>query len=67
MDDLVTFLCRYQKERWVTDSINYIEITETTNELHISYNTVFFSGCSDLDMEDDDYISYQVYNKFRIL
>lgn len=55
-DDLVDFLCRYQKERWIAESINYIEITENPNELHISYNINFFSGCKDLDKDDDDYI-----------
>ncbi|PXW13611.1 hypothetical protein C8D70_10814 [Chryseobacterium sp. CBTAP 102] len=55
-EDLVTFLSRYQKERWVADSIDYIEITENPNELHIDYTIKFFSGCRDLDAEDGDFI-----------
>jgi len=55
-EDLVTFLCRYQKERWVADSINDIEIKEKPNELHIDYTIKFFSGCRDLDEENDDFI-----------
>jgi hypothetical protein len=55
-EDLVTFLCRYQKERWVADSINDIEIKENPNELHIDYTIKFFSGCRDLDEENDDFI-----------
>lgn len=55
-EDLVTFLCRYQKERWVADSIDDIEITENPNELLINFTIKFFSGCRDLDAESDDYI-----------
>lgn len=55
-EDLVAFLCRYQKERWVADSIDYIEITENPNELHINYTIKFFSGCRDLDAENEDFI-----------
>lgn len=55
-EDLVTFLCRYQKERWVADSIDDIEITENPNELHINFTIKFFSGCRDLDAESDDFI-----------
>lgn len=55
-EDLVTFLCRYQKERWVADSIDDIEITEHPNELHINFTIKFFSGCRDLDAESDDFI-----------
>ena len=55
-EDLLTFLSRYQKERWVADSINDIDITENPNELHIDYTIKFFSGCRDLDSENDDFI-----------
>lgn len=55
-EELVTFLCRYQKERWVAESIDYIEISENPNELKISYTKNFFSGCRDLDKNEDDYI-----------
>lgn len=55
-DDLVTFLCRYQKDRWTAESIDYIEITENPDQLHISYTINFFSGCKDLDKEDEDHI-----------
>lgn len=55
-EDLVTFLSRYQKERWVADSIDYIDITENPNELHIDYTIKFFSGCRDLDAENEDFI-----------
>lgn len=55
-DELVTFLCRYQKDRWTAGSIDYIEITESPDQLHISYTINLFSGCKDLDKEDDDHI-----------
>lgn len=55
-EDLITFLCRYQKERWVADSIDDIEIKENPNELHIYYIIKFFSGCRDLDAENEDFI-----------
>lgn len=55
-EDLITFLCRYQKERWVADSIDDIEIKENPNELHIYYIINFFSGCRDLDAENEDFI-----------
>lgn len=55
-DDLVTFLCRYQKDRWIAESINQIELTGKSNELQISYNINFFSGCKDIDEDDIDYI-----------
>lgn len=55
-DDLVIFLCRYQKDRWIAESINQIELTENSNELQISYYINFFSGCKDIDEDDIDYI-----------
>lgn len=55
-DDLITFLCRYQKERWVADSIDHIETTQNINELLISYTINFYSGCKDLDKDDNDYL-----------
>lgn len=55
-DDLVTFLCRYQKDRWIAESINQIELTGNSNKLQISYNINFFSGCKDIDEDDIDYI-----------
>ncbi|WP_159479784.1 hypothetical protein [Chryseobacterium sp. 18068] len=55
-DHLITFLSRYQKERWKAESIDYIEIMENPNELHISYTISNFSGCKDMEKEDDDNI-----------
>lgn len=55
-ENLVTFLSRYQKERWVADSIDDIEITENPNELRIDYTIKLFSGCRDLDAENNDFI-----------
>ncbi len=55
-EELVRFLCRYQKERWVADSIDYIEISENPNELRIDYTKNFFSGCRNLDKNEEDYI-----------
>lgn len=54
-DDLVSFLCRYQKERWTVDSINNIELLEN-NKLEISYIKSLYNGCRDLDLYDDDYL-----------
>lgn len=55
-DELVTFLCRYQKDRWTAESIDHIEVMENPDELHISYTINFFSGCKDLDQDDVDNI-----------
>lgn len=53
-DELISFLCRYQKDRWVAESIGYIEITKNSDELHISYNINLFNGCKDMDEDDID-------------
>lgn len=53
-DELISFLCRYQKERWVAESIGHIEITKNPDELHISYNINLFNGCKDMDEDDID-------------
>lgn len=55
-NDLITFLCRYQKERWVAESIDHIETTENSNELIISYTINFYSGCKNFDKDDNDYL-----------
>ncbi|REC39775.1 hypothetical protein [Chryseobacterium sp. 5_R23647] len=54
-DELIMFLCRYQKDRWEAESIDHIEVEPT--KLHISYTINFFSGCKDLDKDDDATIS----------
>ena len=53
-DELISFLCRYQKDRWVAESISNIEITKNSDELHISYNINLFNGCKDMDEDDID-------------
>lgn len=54
-NELIMFLCRYQKDRWEAESIDHIEVEPT--KLHISYTINFFSGCKDLDKDDDETIS----------
>lgn len=52
--ELVAFLCRYQKDRWTVDIIDHIEVINNPNELHISYTINYYSGCKDLDKDDDE-------------
>lgn len=68
-DELISFLSRYQKERWVAESIGHIELTKNPDELHISYNINLFNGCKDMDEDDIDdiVVKYKIHiESYRI-
>ena len=63
-DDLITFLSRYLKDRWIVDSIGNIELLRD-NKFEISYNKSLYNGCRDLDLHDDDYLEVNFIMKLE--
>ncbi|WP_353166891.1 hypothetical protein [Empedobacter brevis] len=63
-DDLITFLSRYLKDRWIVDSIDNIELL-SDNKFEISYNKSLYNGCRDLDLHDDDYLEVNFIMKLE--
>lgn len=53
-NDLVSFLSRYHRDRWIAESIDYIKKTENLGEFKIEYSTSNFEACKDKYTEDAD-------------
>lgn len=54
--DLISFLSRYQRDRWIVESIDYIKKTENPGEFQIEYSISNFEACKDKYTEDADTI-----------
>jgi hypothetical protein len=56
-DELVSFINRYQKDRWEVHSIDQVTIDTAEGSIYIEFTRHLFNGCRDLDAQDDDDLS----------
>ncbi|TKC62493.1 hypothetical protein FBD94_09770 [Pedobacter hiemivivus] len=57
--ELISFINRYQKDKWQVYSIDKISMTDHMNNeggFKIQYTSHEYNGCKDLSGEDEDYL-----------